>query len=182
MSETIKIPSSERGVVRVFSVDLEAGALHAFADEEDGEALAAALGAERFDRSKAEIFAVSDLSGLGLSSYLEEGQGVAPAELAGLRARLDAITGTVLVVPSSAFEGEAQTLTPRAPLRHVATLNEERPDMRVQPLPSEAAIGSGSPGGAPLPPHRNAVSRLVAYALIAAAVVIGLAILIMVLA
>lgn len=178
MSERIDIKSSEQGVLRVFAVDLEGEALAAFTRRNGDWPVQKALGAKTLTPERVEIFPVSDLEGVGLSGYLEDGQGVAPGELDGLRGQLDAVTGTVMVLPSSAFAGSAQTLTPRAPLRLIATLNEERPPVRFDPLPSEAAMGIVTPPVEPAPagPTRRALTLL---ALIALAIfLIGIAVMV----
>ena len=145
MSGKMDIPASEVGVVRLFAVDLDADALKAFGRRNGSWPVADALGIEALAADQVELFPASDLTGVGLARYLEDGFGVAPAELEGMRARLDALTDGVLIVRSRAFGGEAVTLRPRAPLRHIATFREERPPLQFEPLPSASAQGVISP-------------------------------------
>lgn len=180
MTSTIEIKPTERGVVRVFAVDLDGDDLKAFTRRNGSWGVQEALGADTLNPDHVEVFPVSDLTGLGLSGYLEDGQGVSADDLRDMRVRLDALKGTVMVLPSSAFSGTAQTLTLRAPLRLIATFNEERPDMSFAPLSSEAATGSGSPGGDPGRPHQASVNRLLRNAILLSLAIVVLALLIMV--
>ena len=152
MSDRMQVPADERGTVRLFTVDLDApriAALRAADDEDESpglrDTLQTALGASALDPDHVELFDVGDLSGLGLSGYLTEGLGVAEADVMRDRTRLDALRGHVLVVLSRAFEGEAQTLRTRAPLRWMGTWQEERPPVSFDPLPDESARGEATP-------------------------------------
>lgn len=149
MSERIHIKSGEHGVVRLFAVDLPAEEIAAFTRRNGTWPLRDSLGAERLDPDKVEVFDVADLSGVGLAGYLEEGMGIAPEQIAPMRAQIDALRGAVLVLPSSAFGGTEQTLAPRAPLRLVARFSEEREPVSFDPLPDESAQPT-----APAPPAR----------------------------
>ncbi|UXX81612.1 hypothetical protein [Roseovarius pelagicus] len=141
MSDKMDVPAREDGVVRLFAVDLDPMALEAFGRRNGSWPVADALGVEMLAPDQVELFAVSDLTGVGLTGYLEEGLGVAPAELAGMRPQLEAVKDGVLIVRSRAFGGAAVTLHPRAPLRHIATFHEERPPVQFEPLPSAGAAG-----------------------------------------
>lgn len=138
----IEIPANERGVVRVFELALTGPEADAFAQPgEDGWPLRDALGADRLDPDHVESFPVKDLGELGLSRYLIDGMGVSEAEIAGHEATVDALTGHVVILRSAAFGGEAQTLSPSEPLRHVATLGEATPETPVTTLEAETAKG-----------------------------------------
>ncbi|WP_137701688.1 hypothetical protein [Marimonas lutisalis] len=152
MSTVIEIPADEHGVIRLFAVDLEGDAARRFNRRNGTWPLRDALGAETLDPAHVECFDLSDLAGLGLSGYLDEGLGVPTSELSGLRPRLDALRGWVAVITSRAFAGVSQRLTPRPPLRLIATLHEERPPVIFERLPSEAAKGRlSATGTAPAP-------------------------------
>lgn len=151
MSARIHVREGEAGRVWVFAVDLAGAELEAFTRRNGSWPLREALGAEALDPARVEVFAVSDLEGVGLARYLQEGHGIAPGDLQGLRERLDAQTGTVMVLASRAFEGREQTLTPRAPLRLLASLSEERTPVTFASLPSEAAVGTVAPAPASRP-------------------------------
>jgi len=178
MSARIHVGAGERGRVWVFAVDLDREGLAAFTRRNGDWPPRAALGAGALDPDHVEVIAVSDLEGVGLSLYLEEGYGIAPEELDGLRAWLDAERGAVMVLSARALGGAAQTLSPRAPLRLLASLSEERPRVSFAPLPSEAAAGTVAPTGAGSVPHTGQgrlgaliLAAAVALALLALAVV-----------
>jgi hypothetical protein len=136
MSETFHVKSTEHGLVRLFAVDLPPEKIESFD-------VAEALGVKALDPAQVELFAVSDLTGLGLSGYLNEGLGIAREELDS--ARLDALTGCVLIVRSAAFQGQSVKLSPKAPLRWVGTYPEESAPVKFEPLPSAAALGDVPP-------------------------------------
>lgn len=150
MSERIEVPAHEAGVVRVFALDLAPEDATRWREPEGADPLAAALGADPFDRTYAEVVRLADLGSMPLSTYLAEGYGIGAEELAHLRGRLDAMTGHIALVMSSAFGGTAQSLTVRAPLRLVARLTEEGATTPQIPLAADTARGTLSP--APIPP------------------------------
>ena len=139
MTARIAVRQGEQGRVWVFAVDLDGEDLSAFTRRNGGWPLQQALGAEALDPNHVEVFPVSDLEGVGLARYLEEGHGVPPDQLADMRARLDAQAGTVMVLTSRAVRGATQTLTPRTPLRLLASFSEEHSPVRFEPLPSGGA-------------------------------------------
>jgi len=107
------VDAGERGVVRVFSLIIEAGGIEAF---DAPGALDNALGVRDIDPIYVETFAITDLAGVGLATYLVDGCGVPDAVIEPDRDRLDAITGHVMVVLSRAFGGRAATLRPAGQL------------------------------------------------------------------
>ncbi len=160
MSERFEIKENEHGVVRLFTVDLPEAELDEFADDSDvPSALQEALGVDRLNMEFVELFPVSTLEGVGLAGYMVDGLGVSEAEVEEDRARLEALSGTVLVLLSSAFGGHAATLTPKPPLRWVGTYTEERAPVSFKPLPSEGAKGTT---GGKTPPSDAAMSGRVA--------------------
>jgi len=166
MSDRFEIKANEHGVVRLFTVDTSAEP-PMMSIERDWEAdaedppwpLRDALGVEYLDSDFIELFDVEDLEGVGLPQYMIDGLGVSEADVAGDRARLEAINGLVLVVLSSAFGGHAGTLTPKSPLRWIGTYTEDRAPVSFKPLPSESATGTTA--GKP-PPSDAAMSGRVA--------------------
>ncbi len=145
MSEQLHISSHEHGIVRLFAIDLPDHAVAGFAepDEVTGAwSLLKALGAEKVDSEYLEIFPVSNLTGLGLSSYMTEGLGIAEAEIAPDKPQLDALKGHVLIVRSRAFSGHEQTVSPQEPLRWIGTWAEEAAPVEFEQLPSGDAEGT----------------------------------------
>jgi len=168
MTTRLDIPAHEAHVVRVFDV-VETTPL----DDKD---VMAALGAEADLRTaEIELFDISDLGDMPLSTYLAEGHGIADAELRDLRGQLDALSGRVLILPSRAFGGAAMTLRVGAALRLVARLGEDVPRAQFDTLPAEGARGSGkTPAGRRQPGTRPAALGLVAPRIAVAALVLVL--------
>ncbi|WP_103257840.1 hypothetical protein [Tabrizicola aquatica] len=137
----ITIPAHERDQVRVFTAALSAEEMQG-----DKARLAPALlGDADLDPAHVELFDVADLSDIGLTGYLTEGLGVPDATLAADRARLEAMTGPVLILLSKALHGRAVTLSPDPRLALIGTYAEERPPVHFEPLPSPSAQGTLNP-------------------------------------
>ncbi|MEL6452239.1 MAG: hypothetical protein AAFQ19_13355 [Pseudomonadota bacterium] len=128
MSARIDIPANERGIIRVFSLSMDASAARAL--KEQPEALAAALGTGEgaLDAEQVEVFPVSDLEGIGLSGYLAAGNAVPEDQLAPDRVKLDKLGGWVLILYSRAFADRATTLAPAPALTLIGTYGAARTD------------------------------------------------------
>lgn len=144
----MQVSATERGLVRLFAVDLPGEEIENFRTPKinsDGELaewpLDDALGFSFLDEDFIELFPVSDLEDLGLTGYMVEGLGIAQKDVDEDAARLTAQKGWVLVVLSAAFGGVAQTLTPKSPLRWLGTYREEGAPVHFEPLPDESAKG-----------------------------------------
>lgn len=175
----MEVSATERGLVRLFAVDLPADEIETFRTpdtNEDGDLVAwplkAALGASYLDEDFIELFPVRDLEELGLRGYMVQGLGIAEADVAEDALRLDAVKGSVLVILSNAFGGFAETLAPRAPLRWIGTYKEETAPVTFAPLPSDAARGVvETPGPAKSNPHLTLLWAILALPV--AALLIG---------
>jgi len=155
MTDRMHIGAGERGLVRVFAVDLPPEDARAFvkaSEDPFGWPLPDALGAEGLDPEWVDLVIPRELGTMSLSEFLIEGPGVSEAALSGDRARLDALTAPVLVLPSRAFGGQAQQLSPEPPLRWIGTYAEDRADPPGPPLRSPAAEGQVSFKGGPATP------------------------------
>ncbi|MCD9148180.1 hypothetical protein [Pseudophaeobacter flagellatus] len=148
MQTTLHIPASERGVIRVF--DLQMPPEQAQFLREPG-ALAQVLGIAEIDLTHVEIFPVSDLEELGLPGYLTQGCGVPQAEIAPDLAALRTLSGYVLLLRSRAFGGTATRLTPADQIRLVASYGEPETQWSAPPMP---APDSSKPYSAAKPPPR----------------------------
>ena len=73
MDPVIHIPAGERGLIRVFDLDMRPEQIKFL--REPG-ALAQVLGIEDLNLDQVEIFPITDLEDLGLVGYLTEGSGV----------------------------------------------------------------------------------------------------------
>ncbi len=139
MSDRIEIKSSETGIVRVFAVDISTDEIGAFTARNGRWPLREALGAETLDPEHIQVFDAADLTGVGLPGYLIDGHAIPEDQIAPLRGRLEAQTGTVMVITSSAFSSTAQVLTPRAPLRLIASFSEAHTPITFGALPDASA-------------------------------------------
>jgi hypothetical protein len=170
MTTRLDIPAHEAHVVRVLSV-VETAPL---ADDD----VMAALGAEGDLRSnEIELFDLSDLGDMPLSTYLAEGHGIAEDTLEDMCGQLDALAGRVLILPSRAFGGAAMTLHVGGALRLVGRFDEDVPHAQFDTLPAGGARGSAKPParGRSQPGMRRAALVLVTLLVAVAALILVLA-------
>ena len=160
MSLSMNITATEHGVVRLFAIET--------AQVFDHTHLAAALGIETLDAKHADIITIDDLDELGLEGYLALGMGIAAGEIEAMRPQIKALKGDVALIRSAAFEGKATTLTPKAPLRWIATFGEVPLDTTSTPIKSASAQGNITGKAPPPRPSNNKVLLwiLAAFALI----------------
>lgn len=176
MTARIEVAAHERGVLRVFSVDLPqdeaAGFLRSF-DERGPEVLAEQLGVPALNPDYVEMFAAEDIADIGLPAYLVDGYGVSDAALAADADRLDALEGCVAVIVSSAFDGMAYDLTVRDPLQLVGTYREPPTVPPMDALSSESAEGVLETGVEDAPVQRGLPGWMIGVvgALVAALIV-----------
>ena len=114
------LTSGDRETVHLFTVDLAEDDLWGFvtADPDTGDfPLQDALGVASLDETQVEGAVAEDLDGIGLSGFLTEGLGVDESLIAPDRGRVDAVTGSVVIVRGAAFDGADISLTPTPPLR-----------------------------------------------------------------
>ncbi len=175
----MKVSSSERGLVRLFAVDLPGEEIETFRSAKinsDGELaewpLDDALGFSFLDEDFIELFDVSDLEDLGLTGYMVEGLGIAQKDVNEDAARLAAQKGWVLIVLSAAFGGVAQTLTPKSPLRWIGTYAVDGAPIHFEQLPDASAKGPAPTHGTVPPasssnPHLTLLLAILALPLVA---------------
>ena len=118
--DPLYVPANEYGRVRIFTTDAQPEGASAITPNNVEKLLGVELNAR-----KVEIVPSGVLKEMGLTNYLIEGYGVAASDIAGRQAALDALSGLVILLPSSAFKGEDVTLTPDASLRLVGMFEEE---------------------------------------------------------
>lgn len=167
------VTATEFGVVRLFSTEL---------DPPDAAAITAQnvhrlLGDDiTLDPAKVEVINSMVLEGLGLRNYLVRGYGVAEADLAGKAAAIDALTGMIVLIPSSAFLGIEQTLDPNPAIRFIGVFREEAAQPPAPMSQSTSATGTlPSPKESahiPSPAHRRSWIGALGALLIAAALVL----------
>ncbi len=180
MSDWSTVPKGERGVLRVFAIDLPAPDVAAFAAESTATwPLRDALGVAALDRDFVEVFDLDTIRSYGFARYLSDANGMAIAEVGADTAMLVALTGHVAIVDSKAFGGQAATLSPSPPLHHIGTYRAEKSTtstevLRAETAKREAAATDLRP--APKPPRSDAAigGRIALYVLIGAAALVGL--------
>jgi hypothetical protein len=185
MTDTIEIPADAEGRIDVFAVDLPAEVMERFTsrsgDTDDPNAawpLRAALGADYLDPAGIELVGIRDLAGLGLAGYLSEGLGATDEGVDANRDALEELDGHVLILRGRAYGGMAQTLRPREPLTHIATLHEEA---AAPPGPALHAETAEPQAEVPPPPEDDPAPRrktgsplpIIAGGLILAAVLVA---------
>lgn len=160
MSDTMQITATEHGVVRLFAIET--------AQPFDHSALATALGIDRLDTKQADIITIDDLDELGLEGYLALGMGIAADEIEAMRPQIAALKGDVALIRSAAFGGKPVTLTPKAPLRWIASFGEVPLDTIATPIKTASAEGHITGKTPPPRPSNNRVLLwiLAAFALI----------------
>ncbi|MEW2913010.1 hypothetical protein [Leisingera sp. JC11] len=142
MEGVIHIPAGERGVIRLFALDMRPEQA-AFLKEPG--ALVQVLGIEALDMDQVEIFPVSDLEDIGLTGYLTEGCGVPRAQVEEDREMLQALEGHVLLIRSRAFGGEETRLTPADQIVLKGTYGERRTNWSAAPATAESAKPYSAP-------------------------------------
>ncbi len=146
MAGTITIAAGERGVIRVFALDMRSEQVKFLSEP---EALEQVLGIDDMNRDQVEIFAIADLEELGLAGYLIEGCGLLPDEIAPHVNMFQALDGHVLLIRSRAFGGHETRLNPAHQIRLIATLNELGTDWSSDPLKSDSAKPYSAPKQSP---------------------------------
>lgn len=108
------VPAHEAGVIRIFAPAPADPALAAILPPHplDAGHLAPLLGVDHLRTEDAERIPIRDLGDYTLSEFLRIGHDIRSAELAPCAARLDGLSGHVILVHSSAFEGRPATLRP----------------------------------------------------------------------
>ncbi len=170
MSDPLSVPATERGVVRVFQVTIEAGTAGAF---QAPGAIDRALGLRDVNTDYVEVFPVSDLAGVGLATYLVDGCGVPEPVIAPDRDRLDLLTGHLMVVLSKAFRAQPAQIAPAAQL-HLVGIYAETPVDWTGNGPIETASARPGSGPGQTPPDPGATRRIGTTLLLAMLAIIAI--------
>ncbi|MGB7244771.1 MAG: hypothetical protein WBC93_22120 [Sulfitobacter sp.] len=169
MKMPLHIPAKEVGAIRVFAVNRPAGDMdHALQSRPMPDVARDLLNAPHLNTKSAEIFAVSDLTELGLAGYLHDGYAVDSAQIDPDRARLSAIEGYVLLLFSDSFGGAEMTLDAGPDVTLIGTYAEARADQSARPIAAESAKPFTGTGGLtpPVAPRGPAGSAMVVIGLI----------------
>ncbi|MFY0620124.1 MAG: aspartate carbamoyltransferase catalytic subunit [Pelagimonas sp.] len=176
----IDINGSETHTVRLFHLDLPPEAVDRFVTQAGtGEwPLKYALGARHLRPGFVDVVDIRDLERMPLSKYMVDAHGAKGPDFKAAKPSLDALTGTVILLPSQAFEGKSQTLTIAPQLRFIGSFTEEKP-ARARGKLSSASTAGFLPQGRPDP---NAPSNRTALLLALLGIVLfGALVLLMVL-
>ncbi len=188
MSAPEQVPAFEAGKLRVYAIDgadAQGRALIEAFEEPGpmpgpfaGPVAAEALGAAKIDGQRLSLVQTEAFRTVGLASYFADGHDVPADQLAAQAATLAGAAGALLVVPSSAFRGEAQAIAPGPVLRPLATFEIPLTTAPAPPLASPAATGRAAPAEpepAAKPPSKRGLSPgLVLGLLLIAGVIVAL--------
>ncbi|MEM6387037.1 MAG: hypothetical protein AAF718_12465 [Pseudomonadota bacterium] len=145
LDDPYQVLPSERGVVRIFTTELDAEGNAAVTKENVHLLLGEKLD---LDDGRIEVFPSTVIEEMGLSAYLHEGYGIPKDDLKGVAAALDQLKGLVILVSSAAFKYQAATLNPKSAVRLVGVFREPRA-MPPSPMPqfnsSEGVLQTESP-------------------------------------
>ena len=147
----LTVAVGERDVVRVFAINLPDKEAKRFITNRATETsrgtypLREGLGVETLNDTFVDAFPVDDLKGLGLTAFLAEGHGVPAGQLTRDRVILDALTGHVAVITSSAFGGKGVRLKPGPELTLIRSYEIAKPAKPKGKLRSKAAEGVLTP-------------------------------------
>lgn len=146
MAQTVKIHALSGKHVVVLALNRPEADLRKTRDEAARAALVAdLLGREDAKLTHVDLIAVADLDEIGLAGFLLDGPGVPADELTRHKARLDALTGYVLVLYPGVFDTDTE-LTLGADLTLIAVLNQEPTNWEAAQSLTSAAATELTPG------------------------------------
>ena len=151
MTATV-ISRSENGTIRVFAVSRPIADMARTLRQQSKIALTSELLGHKVKVDDFELFALSDLAGVGLHGYLSEGYDVDKESLRADHARLEALDGYVLIVFSRVSAQGDVTLSPSADLTLIGTYAEPKAKHISTPIAADAAkpySGVTAPATAP---------------------------------
>ena len=167
-------------LLHIFAVNAQLNIRHTYLSRSKGEStqlpnLAGWLGLRQggLNTDEIELFPLKDLADMPLSSYLATAFDIIDEPLGQTAARLNALGGHVLLVPSAAIAGDILT---GAELTEIATLPMARPDHSAEalkPAPAQPAPPEPEPKPQGPAPGKRRVSPIL-IALVLAIVLFGL--------
>lgn len=123
MTNPLKVAANEFGTLRLLTTALDPDDASKITPQNVHRLLGENL---ELVPEKIEVIPTRAIAGLGLTGYLREGYGIPEAELRGRAAQLDAVSGLLVFLPASAFDGKAQTLDPNPSMRFLGLFHEEK--------------------------------------------------------
>ena len=168
MTSPVLIPRHEHGVIRVFAISRPIAGVARALKQQPKAALASELLGHTVTSDMMELFALSDLTGVGLSRYLADGYDIDPEALRADHTRLEGLDGYVLLLFSSVAKDDTITLRPHADLTLVGTYAEPKPVQAAAPVSTDAAKPYSGHSDAPQAPKRSRAGSIltVAFALL----------------
>ncbi|MEM8851514.1 MAG: hypothetical protein AAGE03_15965 [Pseudomonadota bacterium] len=141
----------------------------------DGPSLAEAFGAE-IDATYAEVFAITDIAPMILRDYLTQAHDIPEPALFTDAAKLDALSGDVVVLAAGAVRG-ISVLDPRPELTAIGAYAPAQANDTPGDLPKALPGDDPMPEPAPPPPPPGSRRTLIWVILIALAVTLGMVVL-----
>ena len=135
----IDIPRAEHGTIRVFAISRPFAEMARALKQQSKTALASKMLGHDVSGDDIELFALSDLTGVGLHGYLSDGYDVDRDALRTDRARLEALDGYVLLVFSRISAQADVTITPGSDLTLIGTYTEPRAKHAAPPIATDAS-------------------------------------------
>ncbi|MEP1793016.1 hypothetical protein [Parasphingorhabdus sp.] len=135
----INISQHEIGVVRVFAISRPMADMARALRQADKSTIASGLLRHEVTADDVELFALSDLTGLGLRQYLMDGYAVPSQAVQADHARLDALDGYVMLLLSRVSAEGPVALSPSPELTLIGTYREPRADHIAVPIAAQAA-------------------------------------------
>jgi hypothetical protein len=160
---SIIIPRSETVVIRIFAISRPMAAMARALKQQPTSVLASDLLGHKVAKDDFELFAVSDLTGVGLPGYLSDGYDIDKDAVRADRQRLDALDGYVLLLFSRVSDGGDVTLDPDRDLTLIGSYAEPKAAHAAAPIVAEAAkLYSGVKSNAAAPGRSRIGSALTA--------------------
>jgi hypothetical protein len=144
----VEINGSDTTTLRLLHLDLPPEAVERFTQMAGtGEwPLKYGLGATRLRDSFIDVVAIKDLEPMRLTQYLADAYDISPKVFGADLARVDTLTGHVVVLPPQAFDETSQTLSVAPPLTVIGSYGMIQPKARGAKLTAAAARGQGRGG------------------------------------
>ncbi|KEJ88759.1 hypothetical protein [Sulfitobacter donghicola] len=135
----INIRQTEHGVIRVFAISRPMADMARALKQASKSGVASALLKHPVADNDVELFALSDLAGVGLPDYLINGHGMEAKSVQSDRIRLEALDGYVLFLFSSVSDQKDISFTPSPDLTLIGTYGVPPLDMAVAPIAAKSA-------------------------------------------
>ncbi len=164
----ISIPKAEHGVIRVFAISRPMSDMARMLTQRPKAELASELLSHVVNSEDIELFAISDLEGVGLPAYLTDGYDIDTDTVRTDRRRLDALDGYVLLLFSRISNDGDVSLNVTPDLTLIGTYTEPKAASTAAPIASTSAEPYSGATKAPKAPPRSRVgSALTALTVLA---------------